>query len=606
MTPTEGMSRFNRFAGPLLILTVVVLPFREALLPWLPWLPLVLVVLVSGQAAAGLARSPGPRSLSPVALVFAGWILVETFLASDWDRSAGLVGTWGMALLLWFVSKSIARCDAAFPRRLCVALWCCATLVATLNPAMRTSERDLSSALQDAAVSDTFHQALLHAAAQDRYNFPFGNPIHLGLFMSLSLLAVPCLHGIARRQARPFLWLGFLYVTAGVQAYVLWGTRSRTPLLALLVGALLWIVSKRKARGRAKTRVLVAGAGIVVALGASFLALPAGREMLGRVETVRARLIYWEVASRMTRDHPAAGLGIGGFGDSYPQYRGFTAHQTRYPHNVFVETMTDTGAVGLFLLLLLLATHVRFFMPPRRGEPEDAESTTSRDASRWRTACLLAFGTAMQLGFPHNMLYLCGIAGAIAGADGDEPGRPGTRWRLQVGRVWLAALVLVFGGVLACREIGHTRFDRAREAWEDGDADASLAHLESSLTVWPPLSNAEHYLGRLLQDLGNVEGAENHLRGAIRWSPRTPFMHEDLATLLWSNRRREEACKTLDEAIRLHPVKWQYHQKMSHWLHQLGDGAGAASERRKAETLQRYEPDYRQVLEDQKKARKGI
>jgi O-antigen ligase/Tfp pilus assembly protein PilF len=598
-------NRFNRVAGPLLLLTVVVLPFREVLVPWFPWLPLVLVLFVSAQAAAGLLLSSGTRFLPPVAWVFAGWILVETLLASDWDRSVGLAGTWGMGLLLWFVSRSIVRGDATFPRKLCITLWCCATVIATLNPTMRISEPDLDGALQDAAISDTFHQALLHAAAQDRYNFPFGNPIHLGLFLSLSLLAVPCLHGIARRQTKPFLWFGSLYFTAGVQAYVLWGTRSRTSLLALLVGALFWIVALWGARVWVKKQVLVACAGITFALAATLLALPAGREMLERVETVRARLIYWEIASRMIRDHPAVGLGIGGYGGAYTQYRGFTTHQTRFPHNVFVEVMTDTGAVGLLLFLLLLSTNSHLSMRSYKGNTGNLGSNTAGEPSSWRTACLLAFGTAMQLDFPHNMLYLCGIVGAIAGTKADPAAHPDARWRLPISRIWLVAFVCVFGGILSTREIGHARFELAQAAWKDGMADVTIQHLEASLGFWPPLSDAEHYLGRLLQDLGDLKGAEKHLRRAIYWSPGTPFMHEDLATLLWSDGRKEEARRSLDKAIRLHPVKWQYHQKMSYWLHQLGDNAGAASERKKAETLRRYEPDYRQVLEDQKKVREG-
>ena len=605
MTPMEPTSRFSRFAGPLLLLTVVVLPFRETLLPWLPWLPLVLVLFVSAQAAAALLLSPGNRCLPAVVWVFAGWILFETLLASDWDRSIGLVGVWGMAFLLGLISKSIVRSDAAFPRKLCITLWCCATVVATLNPTMRVSEPDLAGALQESAINDTFHQALLHAAAQDRYNFPFGNPIHLGLFLSLSLLGIPCLHGIASRQEKPFLWFGALYLTAGVQTYVLWGTRSRTPLLALVVGGLFWIVAKRGTRVWATKRVLVACTGIAILLAATFLTLPAGREMLGRVETVRARLIYWEIASRMIRDHPVLGLGIAGYGSSYTQYRGFTTHQTRFPHNVFVEVMTDTGAVGLFLFVLLLPTLAQSSKRSSQKKMEHIGSKTECGVSHWRTACLLAFATAMQLGFPHNVLYLCGIAGTIAGAKGDPTAAPASRRWLTASRLCLAVFVCLLGGVLSFREIGHARFESAQATWKEGNADLTIRHLETSFRFWPPLANAEHYLGRLLQDLGNFEGAENHLRRAIQWSPKTPFMHEDLATLLWSDGRRDEARKALNEAIRLHPIKWQYHQKMSLWLHELGDNTGAAIERKKAEGLRRYEPDYRQVLEDQKKVRQG-
>ncbi len=65
------------------------------------------------------------------------------------------------------------------------------------------------------------------------------------------------------------------------------------------------------------------------------------------------RYDYWTVALRAFREHPVVGIGAGGFETRYAADKRYPKH-SRYAHNVWLRALSETGVVGLALLLAAL------------------------------------------------------------------------------------------------------------------------------------------------------------------------------------------------------------------------------------------------------------
>ena len=82
------------------------------------------------------------------------------------------------------------------------------------------------------------------------------------------------------------------------------------------------------------------------------------------------RYDYWRVALRAFREHPVVGIGAGGFENRYAENKVYAKH-SRYAHDVWLRALSETGIVGLALLIAALlaglATLVRI---RRRAAPE--------------------------------------------------------------------------------------------------------------------------------------------------------------------------------------------------------------------------------------------
>jgi hypothetical protein len=581
------------------LLTLVCLtPFQQTLAAAWPVLPVLWHLGLGILTAWFLFQNDlrGRVSL-PFALLLA-WLLVSLFRADNWDRSFSLWTVWVAGVLLGGLAKELTERDSRFPLRLCLSLWVLGSFIAVLAPGQVPSIEDLEREAARVGMDENMREAILHSASQARTSFPFGNPIHLGLFLTLSLLSLPVLYRQASQAEKPWLMKTALAVTAMAQLATLWSTRSRTPLLSLLAGTGLWVLLKFGFRWR----WIAAG---ILALAATLSALafsPAGREMLTRVETVRARAIYWEIASRMVADHPLVGFGVGGYGDHYPAYRQATPHQTQFPHNLPLEVATDLGAVGVFLFTFLLCSiAIRWYRSDQRNTGEAEGSPLWR---QWILVEMSAFGLATLVDFPHAMLYLLGIAAPLLGVGLAGLRTGGRRFEMSwKGMLPLLILALLPGLLRESSEVLtqearalHAEAPRTPPALRATPSDI-VGKLERALLLWPPNTTARHYLGRFSEDLGLPDRGGRELEKAIEWSPNTAYLYEDLALLLWKQGKKEEALEHIDQAIAKHPIKWNYHATRARFLHELGRTEEAEKERRLADELEQYEPDYEKARE---------
>jgi len=77
-------------------------------------------------------------------------------------------------------------------------------------------------------------------------------------------------------------------------------------------------------------------------------------------QTQPARLEFWSVAVDMLRDHPLLGVGPDNFRWQFAAYSGLpTNHLGVHAHNQYLETLADTGILGLVTFCWFLAALVR-------------------------------------------------------------------------------------------------------------------------------------------------------------------------------------------------------------------------------------------------------
>ena len=189
------------------------------------------------------------------------------------------------------------------------------------------------------------------ALSSDRLSLSIeDDPISLGRRGAEAIIVAAYLLLAARS---PIVRLAALGLAPFILAALL-SSGSRGPTLALVVGlAVLVVLSISEPRTRRRL-ALLSSAALAAVVVAVVLAPGANVERsLGffsggaDADPSTGRVELWAEGVDVFSQNPIAGLGTGGFADVNPT--------ALYPHNVFVEAMSELGAPGLLMLLLVLA-----------------------------------------------------------------------------------------------------------------------------------------------------------------------------------------------------------------------------------------------------------
>ena len=282
--------------------------------------------------------------------------------------------------------------------------------------------------------------------AAERLSGTLGNPIFLAAYLLFHIWIAGHLAFSAYRAGRRHLAFGF-FAIAGFDLFGVLFTQTRGAIIGLVFGAIALSVMRFFARAPAspffRRAVFIAWAAIALCAGAFLLTrnhpfwarIPVVSRFTGTLSQESPRLIAWRIGMSAFLDRPATGWGWENFTYAFARHydpsllrHGFGETLFDKPHNVFVQVLAETGAIGFAAYLFLIAA---FFRAARR-EP-------------WLVALGVAYFVQDFFAFDTVTSYLM-LFLALAYADGI--GRPDALRRAYSGPVRrlpvsAAALLLV-------------------------------------------------------------------------------------------------------------------------------------------------------------------
>ena len=314
------------------------------------FLCLIGVILLFAREPQALQEHPGARLLLWLLGAYVGAALVSAFGSIAPGKSWGTV-----VALLRYAPLGLYACFAIRRDSKLQAMYVAVALVLALWTA-------------DAWVQMLTGWSLGGHAAPERISGIFGTT-DLKLGPTLAVLSPFALWAARRRWGLPGLLLAFVLVLGPV---LLAGSRAAWLCYALVALGFAW--------REAKSPLRFAGFCLI---GAVLLALAGGIawETSGRFQqrmdrTLQAlhgtsqsidtaltgRLDIWHASAEMIAAHPINGVGVRGFRYAYPHYAPANDHflvaescgegeGACHPHQLVLEILTETGAIGLLLWL---------------------------------------------------------------------------------------------------------------------------------------------------------------------------------------------------------------------------------------------------------------
>jgi O-antigen ligase len=177
----------------------------------------------------------------------------------------------------------------------------------------------------------------------------FANWLVMVVFMALAL----------SRLDASVRWRTMARVSMGLSVFAIVLSGTRSALLGVLVGALVFVVMARPKIERKAVAIMSAG---LVCLGVLIVS-PAGAKLRARVhwslDDVRggARMLLWRDSLRMAVERPVLGFGPETFTSQFPPFestelsRAYPDFYHESPHNMFLDVLTSRGIPGALILI---------------------------------------------------------------------------------------------------------------------------------------------------------------------------------------------------------------------------------------------------------------
>lgn len=268
--------------------------------------------------------------------------------------------------------------------------------------------------------------------------------------------------------------------------------------------------------------------------------------------TTSARASYWAVTVDNFEQSSALGEGAGSFPLLWQRGRP-AAVTAQDGHSLYLETLSELGLVGLFLLVVALgAIYVRL-------------ATGARSASRAVYAALFAAALAW---------------GLRAGIDWD--------WEMAVATAWVFAI----GGAALARRSGARR-GHVHPAIRllGGCAIVVIALLPARIAV----SEARLENARATLRGGDCEASIREARAASDAMPQRAEPYELIAYCELDDGRYLSAVTKMEQAASRDPRNWRYRWGLAVAKGAAGNGAGALVDAQRARRLNPREPLINQV-----------
>jgi O-antigen ligase len=214
-------------------------------------------------------------------------------------------------------------------------------------------------------------------AGRALWNFIYANPNDLAAFALLQLSMVVGLPVTERPKS--WIWLASLPGIVLLPLLILM-TQSRAGFIALAILGILLLASRRRRPAIVLTAIALAAGVVAIAPSGVWtrvggLSKATNTAALAEVDSVgsaKQRYEIWKVAVKIIGDHPATGVGLGGYQLAHRSYAldeefDRTARGLQSTHSTPLNVLAETGVPGLLLFLALLLSVVRWAERIRKG-----------------------------------------------------------------------------------------------------------------------------------------------------------------------------------------------------------------------------------------------
>jgi len=251
------------------------------------------------------------------------------------------------------------------------------------------------------------------------------NYLVTGQTIGVSIICLSCIT-LQKLEDKKFLHLTGLLLLTGISSFALLSTGGRGPVLAIFFTALCLLALPSKLAGNHKQRfICIVGIITTTILIYSLMKLYINFESmhfyarlpstLGEAQLDGPLLERWQYymsAMRAFIENPIIGVGAGG----WPIFHGI-GEKGIHPHNIFLEIISETGIIGLFLFLLVFYSFFRI--------------TRTYHTSTIRTSFLpfilifpFSFFNAMKSGDLNDNILLFVSIGLVAGVLEQRDNKP--------------------------------------------------------------------------------------------------------------------------------------------------------------------------------------
>ena len=482
-------------------------------------------LLLSGLRKSSFVKVNFPlSSLLISAVLFAVWSAASALWAANPYSAAHYAFSWGAFLLFFLLLQLVG----ARPRAMRASFYALAVVVWLLS---------LSCAIEwvfGDFLNDHSYRANLKPLFRGFSGFGETMAVAAPIFGALALSV---------RKQRTAVLCG---ATSLVAWLVVLQAFQRAPIVGatagfMVLGAGLLIIQRCRPRAWQRVALLLAGVSIVAVLQLVVFATRPGEDhtALQRLKAVstgedstRVRLLYWGVGLEMFRAHPLLGVGANNYEVRFPIAREqFAARHpdsallgmneqllTQYAHNEYVQILAELGIVGVLLFgafcLLLARTiwrAIRHSQNPLLALGAGAgllafalSSAASAFSFRW-------FGSGLMCFFAAALVSRFEAEGSAKRQSARDDGlRPAMFQRAVPACAFGFAVVMFIGaGMQALNGVTH--------AWAQTSSTPSQA--------------------------------ENLYRHSLRFNPFDASSHFDYGSLLYQQRRYDEAIRHLQYAV---------------------------------------------------------
>jgi putative inorganic carbon (hco3(-)) transporter len=182
----------------------------------------------------------------------------------------------------------------------------------------------------------------------------FFSPNMFGCYLAMVIPLCACRLLDRINKRKPFFFLVFSLI---VMLIALLLTKSLAAWTSLFFGAILFFILARRFINRITLISCIFI--ILMPLFIIFLRSDMFINISNQQNTIAQRLNFWKSSVGIINDFPVKGVGIGNFGNIYPKYKELIANETRFSHNILLQTWAETGLLGLFSIIFLSITFIR-------------------------------------------------------------------------------------------------------------------------------------------------------------------------------------------------------------------------------------------------------